>query len=90
MLGTRTGPGKAADPVGPRQRVAGGPKRKKKGMQGKGDATEKGVWLEPHDGPKGLGRRGKRGIGRGRGTGERGGRGKGATRARRTKRSPDG
>ena len=30
VLGTRTGPGKAADPVGPRQRVAGGPVKKEK------------------------------------------------------------
>ena len=81
MLGTRTGPGKSADPVGPRQRVAG--RSRKNGMQGKGDGTGKGVWLEPHDSPRNW-------DGRGSGTGERGGGGKGATRARRTKRSPDG
>ena len=38
VLGSRTGPGKAADPVGPRQRVAGGPQKKNR-MQGKGDET---------------------------------------------------
>ena len=65
VLGTRTGPGKDADPVGPRHRVAGGPVQKKNGMQGKGDGTDKGVWLEPQDGPKRLGRRGKQGKGRG-------------------------
>ena len=67
-LGTRTGLWKAADPVGPRQRVAGGPeKRKKNGMQGKGDGTGQGVWLEPHDVPRRLGRHGRRHRSRGRG-----------------------
>ena len=66
VLGSRIGPGKAADPVGPRQRIAGGPE-KKNGMQGNGDGTKKGVWLEPHDGPRGLGRHGRRHRSKGRG-----------------------
>ena len=40
---------------------------KKNGMQGKGDGTEKGVWLEPQDGPRGLGRHGRRHRSKGRG-----------------------
>ena len=40
---------------------------KKNGMQGKGDGTEKGLWLEPHDGPRGLGRHGRRHRSKGRG-----------------------
>ena len=65
VLGTRNGPRMDEVPVGPRQRVAGGPVGYKHGMLGKGDGTEKGVWLEPHDGPRTLGRRGTRGIGQG-------------------------
>ena len=65
MLGSRTRHGKATDPVGPRQRVVDGPK--KNGMQEKGDGTEKGVWLEPQDGPRGLGRHGGRHKSKGRG-----------------------
>ena len=65
MLGSRTGPGKAADLVGPRQRVAGG--QKKNGMQGKGDGTENGVWLEPPDGPRGPRRQGRPHKSKGRG-----------------------
>ena len=65
MLGTRNGPRMEEDPVGPRQRVAGGEVGYKHGMRGKGDGTEKGMWLEPHDGHRRLGRRGTRGIGRG-------------------------
>ena len=65
VLGSRTRPGKALDPVGPRQRVADG--QNKNGMQGKGEGTEKGVWLEPHDGPRGLGRQGRRHRSKGRG-----------------------
>ena len=66
MLGTRTGLGKAADPgPPPPRRVAGGPK--KNGMQREGDGTEQGVWLEPHDGPRGLERHGRRHRSRGRG-----------------------
>ena len=66
MLGPRTGPWKAADPLGPRQRVAGGPE-KKKWMQGEGDGTEEGVWLEPHDGHRKLGRHGRQHRSKGRG-----------------------
>ena len=71
MLGLRTGPWKAADLVGPRQRVAGGPKRN--GMQGKGDGTEKGVWLEPNNGPRGLGWHERRHRSKGRVLGARNG-----------------
>ena len=66
MQGSQTGPGKAADPVGPPQRAAGGP-TKKNGMQGKRDGTERGVWLEPQEGPRGLGRHGRRSRNKGRG-----------------------
>ena len=45
VLGARNGPQMDEDPVGPRQRVAGGPVGYKHGMIGKGDGTEKGVWL---------------------------------------------
>ena len=30
---------------------------------GKGDETEKGVWLGPHNGPRRMGKHGTRGIG---------------------------
>ena len=40
VLGSRTGPGKAADPVGPRQRVAGGQK-KKTGCREKGKGQKR-------------------------------------------------
>ena len=40
-LGTRTGPGKAANPVGPRQGVAGGPPPKKTGCREKGTGQKR-------------------------------------------------
>ena len=83
MLGARNGLRMDEGPVGPRQKVAGGPLRSKHEKQGTGDWTEKGEWPEPHKGPRRLG-------GPGRSKGEGGGGGKGATCARRTKRSPDG
>ena len=150
MLSSRTGPGKAAHLVGPRRRVAGGPKKEKKQKQ-KRDAGYRGrdrkgpvtrttrrpegtrtAWGAAQEYTAGAGgaqpvlgaRNGPRmdenpvgprhrvagglvgykhgmregmgphnspgGIGRGRGTGERGRGGKGTTRARRSKRSPDG
>ena len=49
MLGARNGPQMEEDPVGPRHRVAGGPVGYKHGMKGKGDGTEKGMWLERHN-----------------------------------------
>ena len=58
MLGTRNGPWKDEDPVGPCQREAGGTVEYKQGMMGKGDGTEKGVWLGPHNGPRRVGRPG--------------------------------
>ena len=64
MLGARNGPRMDEDPVGPRQRVAGGLVGYKHGMMGKGDGAEKGVWLGPHNSPRRMGRRGARGIGR--------------------------
>ena len=66
MLGTRNGPRVEKDPVGPRQRVAGGQVGYKHGMMGKGDRTEKGVRLGPHNSPRRSGRRGTRGIGQDR------------------------
>ena len=64
VVGTGNGPRMDEDPVGPRQRVAGGPVGYNHGMMGKGDGTEKGVWLAPHNSPRRQGRRGTRGIGR--------------------------
>ena len=64
MLGARNGPWMDEDPVGPRQRVAGGPVGYNHGMMEKGDGTEKGVWLGPHNSPRRMGRCGARGIGR--------------------------
>ena len=64
MLGTRNGPRMDEDPVGPRQRVAGGPVGYKHGMMGKGDGTEKGVRLGPYNGRRRMERRGTREIGR--------------------------
>ena len=64
MLGTRNGPRMDEDPLGPRQRVAGGPVGYKHGMLGKGDGTEKGLWMEPHNSPRRLGSGGTRGIAR--------------------------
>ena len=72
MLGAQNGPRMDEDPVGPRNRVAGGPD---------GYTQDEG-WDGAAQQPRGLGR--------GRGTGKRDWGGKGATRARRTKRSPDG
>ena len=62
MLGTPNGPRMDEDPVGPRQRVAGGLVGYKHGMRGKGDGTEKGVWLGPRNSPRRMGRRGTWGI----------------------------
>ena len=53
MLGARNGPWKEEAPVGQRHRVAGDPVGYKHGMQGQGDRAGKGVWLGPHNGPKG-------------------------------------
>ena len=64
VLGTRNGPGMEEEPVGPREMVAGGPVGYQLGMMGKGDGTEKGVWLGPRNGPRRVGRRGTRGMGR--------------------------
>ena len=64
VLGTRNDPRMEEDPVGPSQKVAGGPVGYKHGMMGKGDGTEKGVWLGPHNSPRRMGKRGMQGIGR--------------------------
>ena len=64
VLGTQNCPRMEEDPVGLCQKVAGGPVEYKHGMMGKGDGTEKGVWLGTHGGPRRMGRRGTRGIGR--------------------------
>ena len=53
VLGARNGPWMEEAPVGQRHRVAGDPVGYKHGMQGKGDGAGKGVWLGPHNGPKG-------------------------------------
>ena len=53
MLGARSGPRMEEDPVGQRHRVAGDPVGYKQGMEGQGDGAGEGVWLEPHNGPKG-------------------------------------
>ena len=76
MLGAQNGPRMDEDPVGPRHRVAGSLVGYKHGMR----VTEgwDGAAQQPRE------------LGRGRGTGGMDGGGKGATRARRTKRSPDG
>ena len=63
MLGARKGPRMDEDPVGRRRRVAGGPVGYKHGKRGKGDGTEKGVWLGPHNSRGSMGRRGARRIG---------------------------
>ena len=52
MLDAQNGPRSDEDPVGPRQRVACGPVGHKHGLMGKGDGTEKGVGLVPHDSPR--------------------------------------
>ena len=64
VSGAGNGPRMDEDPVGPRHRVASGPVGYKHGMMGKGDGTEKAVWLRPHNSPRRMGRRGTRGIGR--------------------------
>ena len=53
MLGARNGPWMEEDSVGPRYKVAGGPVGYNHRMMGKGDGTEKGVWLGPHNSPTG-------------------------------------
>ena len=63
-LGAQNGPRTDEDPVGRRQRVAGGPLGYKHGMIRKGDRTEKGVRLGLHDSPRRMGRRGSPGVGR--------------------------
>ena len=60
MLGTQNGPRMDEDPVGPPQRVARSPVGYKHGMMRKGDGTEKGVWLGPHNSPRRTGRPGAR------------------------------
>ena len=52
MLRARNSPRMEEHPVGPRQRVARCPVGYKHGTMGKGDGTEKGVWLGPHDSPR--------------------------------------
>ena len=51
MLGAQKGPRREEDPVGPRQRVAGGQVGYNLGTMGKGDGTQSGVWLGPHNSP---------------------------------------
>ena len=63
MLGARKGPPMDEDLVGPRRRVASGPVGYKHGKMGKGDGTEKGMWLGPHNRPGIMGRRGAPRIG---------------------------
>ena len=53
MLGARSCPRMEEAPVGQRHRVSGDPVGYKHGMQGQGDGAGKGVWLGPHNGPKG-------------------------------------
>ena len=64
VLGATNGPRMEENPAGPRQRVAGGPLGYKHGMMGKGDGTERGFWLGPHNSDSRMARRGARGIGR--------------------------
>ena len=64
VLGAGNGPWMDEGPVGPRQRVAGCPVGYEHGEMGKGDGTEKGVWLGPHNSPRRMRKRGARGIGR--------------------------
>ena len=54
----------------PRGKKHGGKKIEKREQQPaapQGDGTEKGVWLGPHDGPRGLGQHGRRHRSEGRG-----------------------
>ena len=53
MLGARNSPWMEEAPVGQRHRVAGDPMGYKHGMQGQGGGAGKGVWLGPHNSPKG-------------------------------------
>ena len=64
VLGARNGPRMDEDPVGPRRRVAGGLVGYKDGKMGKGDGTQRDVWLGPHYRPGSMGSRGARRIGR--------------------------
>ena len=64
MLGAQNGPWMDEHPVGPRRRFAGSPVKYKHGMMGKGDGTEKGMWLGPHNSPRRFRRRWAREIGR--------------------------
>ena len=53
VLRARNGPWKEEAPVGQHHRVAGDPVGYKHRIQGQGDGVGKGVWLGPHNGPKG-------------------------------------
>ena len=53
MLGAQNGPRMEEAPVGQRHGVTGDPVGYKHGMQGQGDGAGKGLWLGPHNGPKG-------------------------------------
>ena len=53
MLGARNGPWMEEAPIGQRDRVAGDPVGYKHGMMGQEDGPGKGVWLGPHNSPKG-------------------------------------
>ena len=53
VQGARNGHWMEEAPVGQRHRVPGDPVGYKHGMQGQGDGAGKGVWLGPHNGPKG-------------------------------------
>ena len=53
MLGASNGPQMEEAPVGQRHRVPGDPVGYKHEMQGQGDGAGKGMWLGPHNGPKG-------------------------------------
>ena len=64
VLGTRNGLRGDEDPVGPRRRVAGSTVGYKHGKMEKGDGTEKGVWLGPHNSPGSMGRHGAQRVGR--------------------------
>ena len=57
VLGVRNGPWMDEEPVGPCRRVVSRPVGYKHRKMGKGDVTEKGVWLGPHNSPGSMGRR---------------------------------
>ena len=63
MLGARNRPWIDEGPVGPRRKFAGGPVGYKHGKKEKGDGTEIGVWLGPHNSLGSMGKHGARRIG---------------------------